>query len=176
VSEITVIVEIPKGSRNKYELDHDTGAVWLDRHLFTATQYPADYGFVPDTLAEDGDPLDALVLLDEPTFPGCHIKARPVGVFWMRDEAGPDAKVLCVPATDPRWERVTNLAEVRPDLLEEIGHFFEVYKALEPKKETEVRGWEGVDAAEAAIEEARARYPGTHERPPGGATDGGPRR
>lgn len=160
--EIEIIVEIPKGSRNKYELDHDSGAVWLDRHLFTATQYPADYGFVPDTLAEDGDPLDVLVLLDEPTFPGCHIRARPVGVFWMRDEAGPDAKILCVPATDPRWERVTNLDEVRPDLLEEIGHFFEVYKALEPKKETEVRGWEGVEAAEAAVTEARERYSPAH--------------
>lgn len=152
------MVEIPKGSRNKYELDHDTGAVWLDRHLFTATQYPADYGFVPHTLAEDGDPLDVLVLLDESTFPGCHIHARAIGVFWMSDEKGPDAKVLCVPATDPRWDAVQSLDDVRPDLLEEIGHFFEVYKALEPKKGTEIRGWEGVDSAVAAIEDARARY------------------
>ena len=102
--EIEVVVEIPKGSRNKYEIDHDSGQVWLDRNLFTATQYPADYGFIPDTLAGDGDPLDVLVLLDESTFPGCHIRARPIGVFWMKDEAGPDAKVLCVPAGDPRWE------------------------------------------------------------------------
>ncbi len=96
--EIEVVVEIPKGSRNKYEMDHETGALWLDRHLFTATSYPADYGFIPGTLSEDGDPLDALVLLDEPTVPGCHILARAIGVFWMRDEAGPDAKILSVPA------------------------------------------------------------------------------
>ena len=103
--EVDIVVEIPRGSRNKYEMDHETGAIWLDRMLFTATQYPADYGFVPETLAEDGDPLDVLVLLDEPTFPGCHIRVRPVGVFWMADEAGPDAKVLCVPAHDPRSQR-----------------------------------------------------------------------
>ena len=86
--DVEVIVEIPKGSRNKYEADHESGAIWLDRMLFTATQYPTDYGFVPGTLAEDGDPLDALVLLDEATFPGCHIMARPVAVFFMEDEAG----------------------------------------------------------------------------------------
>ena len=154
------MVEIPKGSRNKYEIDHDTGAVWLDRNLFTATQYPADYGFVPHTLAEDGDPLDVLVLLDEPTFPGCHIRARPIGVFWMRDEAGPDAKVLCVPATDPRWDEVRELVDLRPHLLQEIRHFFEVYKALEPHKSTEVRGWEGREAAEREVSEARRRHGG----------------
>ena len=89
-----MVVEIPRGSRNKYEMDHETGEIFLDRMLFTATQYPADYGFLPDTLGEDGDPLDALVLLDEPTFPGCRVRVRAVGVFWMRDEAGPDAKIL----------------------------------------------------------------------------------
>ena len=93
---LEVVIEIPKGSRNKYEIDHETGATWLDRHLFTATAYPADYGFVPDTLAEDGDPLDVLLLLDEPTFPGCHVRARAIGVFWMTDDAGPDAKLLAV--------------------------------------------------------------------------------
>lgn len=139
--QISVVVEIPKGSRNKYEIDHDTGEVWLDRNLFTATQYPADYGFIPDSLAGDGDPLDVLVLLDEPTFPGCHIHARPIGVFWMRDEAGPDAKVLCVPAGDPRWEHLQDLADVPEHLLAEIHHFFEVYKALEPHKDADVRGW-----------------------------------
>lgn len=101
--EVEVVIEIPKGSRNKYEADHETGEIWLDRLLFTATMYPADYGFFPHTLGEDGDPLDAMVLLDEPTFPGCHIWARPLGVFWMSDEKGPDAKVLTVPSTDPRW-------------------------------------------------------------------------
>jgi inorganic pyrophosphatase len=158
---VTVVVEIPKGSRNKYEIDHDTGAVWLDRTLFTATVYPADYGFFPDTLGEDGDPLDALVLLDEPTFPGCHINVRPVGVFWMRDEAGPDAKILCVPADDPRWEGATELSDVvaqRPNLLDEMRHFFEVYKALEPEKHTEVRDWEGAETACRVVEEAQERF------------------
>jgi inorganic pyrophosphatase len=158
--EIEVVVEIPKGSRNKYEADHDTGAIWLDRMLFTATQYPTDYGFVPDTLAEDGDPLDVLVLLDEPTFPGCHIHARPVAVFWMQDEAGPDAKVLCVPSTDPRQAAITDIESLPAHLLDEIGHFFDVYKALEPGKGTETRGWQGREAAEAAVEDARRRYKG----------------
>ena len=102
-SEHEVIVEIPRGSRNKYEMDHETGAIWLDRTLFTSMQYPADYGFFPYTRAEDGDPLDALVMLAEPTFPGCHVMVRAVAVFWMSDEKGADAKVLCVPAHDPRF-------------------------------------------------------------------------
>ena len=155
-----MVVEIPKGSRNKYEMDHDTGHVWLDRTLFTATQYPADYGFVPDTLAEDGDPLDVLVLLDEPTFPGCRIHARPVAVFWMKDEAGPDAKVLCVPSTDSRWRDVNDIDSLPEHLVDEIGHFFEVYKALEPGKSTETSNWEGRAAAEAAVEDARRRFVG----------------
>ena len=159
--DIEVVVEIPKGSRNKYEADHETGEIWLDRHLFTATTYPTDYGFVPHTLAEDGDPLDALVLLDEPTFPGCHVRARVIGVFWMADEKGPDAKLLCVPAGDPRWAEMHDLDDVRarrPMLLEEIGHFFDVYKMLEPGKETEVRDWEGAKVAAQEVEDARRRY------------------
>lgn len=156
--EIEVVVEIPKGSRNKYEIDHDTGAIWLDRHLFTATSYPADYGFVPETLALDGDPLDALVLLDEPTVPGCHIHARPIGVFWMSDEAGPDAKLLCVPSTDPRWVHLNDLGDLQPHLRAEIAHFFEVYKALEPAKGTEIGLWDGADAAIEEIEGSRRRY------------------
>ena len=156
--DVEVIVEIPKGSRNKYEMDHASGAIWLDRHLFTATSYPADYGFIDDTLGEDGDPLDALVLLDEPTFPGCHILARPIGVFWMSDEKGPDAKILCVPAKDPRWAHIQDLDHLLPHLQEEITHFFMVYKALEPGKGTEVRDWEGAGAARAEIEAARRRY------------------
>lgn len=159
---ITAVIEIPQGSRNKYEIDHDTGAVWLDRHLFTAMRYPADYGFVPDTLAEDGDPLDVLVILDEPTFPGVHVKARPIGVFWMRDEAGPDAKVLCVPHGDERYEQIQDLDDIRPYLLSEIRHFFEVYKALEPHKHTAVREWDGVAAAWAEIEASRRRYAEAH--------------
>jgi len=156
--EVEAIVEIPRGSRNKYEMNHETGAIWLDRMLFTATQYPADYGFVPDTLAEDGDPLDVLVLLDEPTFPGCHISVRPVGVFWMSDEAGPDAKLLCVPAHDPRARGYKDLADLPEFLLAEIEHFFQVYKDVEPDKSVETRGWEGADAAARAVEDARARY------------------
>ncbi len=156
--EVEVIVEIPKGSRNKYEVDHVSGELWLDRTLFTATMYPADYGFFPHTLGEDGDPLDAMVLLDEPTFPGCHVLARPVGVFWMSDEAGPDAKVLTVPHTDPRWQNVKDLSDLQPHLLDEIAHFFEVYKALEPGKGTEISDWQGRVEAEAAVAAARDRY------------------
>ena len=160
--EVEVIVEIPQGSRNKYEIDHETGEVWLDRHLFTATTYPADYGFVPHTLAEDGDPVDILVLVEEPTVPGCHLYARPLGVFWMRDEAGPDAKVLCVPSGDPRSEHLRDLGDVPDHLLQEIGHFFEVYKALEPHKQTDVRNWDDRTAAERVITEGRERYEQTN--------------
>ena len=155
--EFEVVVEIPRGSRNKYEADHDTGEIWLDRRLFTAMAYPADYGFIAGTLGEDGDPLDVLVLLDEPTFPGCHLMARAVGVFWMRDDAGPDAKVLAVPATDPRFAEMADLADLPEFLLEEIRHFFEAYKTLEPGKFSEVRDWQGREAAETEIRDALAR-------------------
>ncbi|MGH8973121.1 MAG: inorganic diphosphatase [Acidimicrobiia bacterium] len=157
---IEVMVEIPKGSRNKYEYDHERHVMRLDRRLFSATVYPADYGFVPDTLGEDGDPLDALVLLDDPTFPGCLVRAHPVGVFWMSDEKGPDAKIICVPVDDPRSSsgRVTDLADLPQHLLDEIAHFFEVYKMLEPGKESSTRGYEGREAAWREIEAARARY------------------
>ena len=160
--EIEVIVEIPKGSRNKYEMDHSCNRIRLDRMLFTSTQYPTDYGFVPGTLAEDGDPLDVLVLVDEPTFPGCAITARPVGVFWMNDEHGPDAKILSVPAHDVRYRDVQDLTDVPEYVRAEIGHFFDIYKALEPGKETDVRGWQGRDAAveeiNASFARARARH------------------
>ncbi len=156
--EVEVVIEIPRGSRNKYEADHETGAVWLDRMLFTATVYPTDYGFFPQTLGEDGDPLDAMVLLDEPTFPGCHIRARPIGVFWMADEKGPDAKVLTVPATDPRWADVKDIEDLPSHMLDEIAHFFDVYKALEPGKLTEVSEWQGRDEAEQAVVDAQERY------------------
>ncbi|HET9725099.1 MAG TPA: inorganic diphosphatase [Actinomycetota bacterium] len=131
---VTVVVEIPKGSRNKYELDPQTGAITLDRMLFTSMQYPADYGFIESTLAGDGDALDALVFVGEPTFPGCRIRARPVGLFRMRDEKGPDEKILSVPLKDPMWSHVHELSDLNPNLLNEIEHFFAVYKDLEGHK------------------------------------------
>ena len=153
-----MIVEVPKGSRNKYEIDHETGQIWLDRLLFTATRYPADYGFLPGTLGEDTDPLDAMVLGDEPVFPGVHVWARPVAAFLMSDEAGPDAKILCVPVDDERWAHMRDIEDLSSHLRAEIHHFFEVYKTLEPGKGTEVSEW--VDAAQARrlIEEAWARH------------------
>ena len=154
---IDVVVEIPRGSRNKYEYDHEKHVIRLDRRLFSATVYPADYGFVPDTLAEDGDPLDALVLLDEPTFPGCVIEAKPVGIFWMSDEKGPDAKLITVARGDPVWENVSSLEDLPPHLTHEVAHFFDVYKDLEPNKGTEVRGFAGVEAAWEEIRRSRAR-------------------
>ena len=111
---VEVVIEAPRGSRNKYEFDHDRHVLHLDRRLFSATVYPADYGFIPDTLAEDGDPLDAMVLLEEPVFPGCWVSVRPVGIFWMEDEKGPDAKIICVPLGDPRWDQVGDLMTCRP--------------------------------------------------------------
>lgn len=155
---IFVVVEIPRGSRNKYEIDHDTGQVFLDRRLFTATTYPADYGFVPDTLAGDGDPLDALVLLEDPTFPGVWVEAKPVGLMWMQDEAGPDAKLICVPPKEPRWRGVEDLKDLPEELLEEIKHFFDVYKALEPEKHSATAGFEGRRAAWREIEASRANH------------------
>ena len=122
-----VTVEIPKGQRNKYEVDHQTGRIRLDRTLFTATQYPADYGFIEDTLGQDGDPLDALVLLSEPTFPGCLILCRAIGMFRMTDEKGPDDKVICVPAHDPRWQRMNDIDDLQSFDQLEIEHFFTVY-------------------------------------------------
>jgi inorganic pyrophosphatase len=154
---VDVVVEIPRGSRNKYEYDHEHHVLRLDRRLFSATVYPADYGFIPDTLAEDDDPLDAIVLLEEPTFPGCWVTARPVGVFWMTDDKGPDAKIVCVPANDPRWTGVNEITDVPEMLRAEIEHFFEVYKTLEPGKYSETGGYEGVDAAWKEINAARDR-------------------
>lgn len=145
------------GSRNKYETDLTTGKIRLDRTLLTATRYPADYGYVPETLTEDGDPLDCVVLVEEPTFPGCLIRARPVGVFWMEDEKGRDSKILAVPVNNIRqgW---TDIEELPRHLLLEISHFFEIYKQLEPGKSSEVHGWDGRREAEREIGEARQRH------------------
>jgi inorganic pyrophosphatase len=155
--EFDVVVEIPQGQRNKYEMDHETGRIRLDRMLFTSTRYPADYGFVEGTLADDGDPLDALVLLQEPTFPGCVIHCRAVAMFRMRDERGADDKVLCVPATDPRMEHLRDIDDIPEFDLLEIQHFFAVYKELEPGKSVEGTAWADRDAAEAEIVAARER-------------------
>jgi inorganic pyrophosphatase len=156
--DVDVVVEIPKGSRNKYEYDEALDRIRLDRMLFTATGYPGDYGFVPETLAEDGDPIDALLLLEEPTFPGCLVRTRIIAVFWMRDEQGPDAKLLGVPAGDPRWDHLQELEDVPMYQIAEIWHFFDVYKALEPGKSSETRGWERRKQALEALEDARRRY------------------
>ena len=151
-----VFVEIPSGSRNKYEFDKELGGIVLDRRLFTAMTYPADYGFVEGTLAEDGDPLDALVLVSDPTFPGCRIRVRSIGVFHMSDEMGPDEKLLCVPLDDPSFERIRDVRDVNGELLDEIEHFFQVYKDLEAGK-TETRGFGNKAEAESIITQARDR-------------------
>ncbi|GAB3917945.1 inorganic pyrophosphatase [Microlunatus endophyticus] len=152
-----VTVEIPKGQKNKYEVDHETGRIRLDRTLFTSTQYPADYGFIESTLGRDGDPLDALVLVEEPTFPGCLVRCRAVAMFRMVDENGPDDKVLCVPSGDTRRDSLRDLTDVDPHLLLEIEHFFTVYKDLEPGKSVEGASWADVTEAEAEITAARRR-------------------
>lgn len=152
-----VIVEIPKGSRNKYEYDPEKKRIRYDRMIFSSMFYPSDYGFIPETLAGDGDALDALVLVSEPTFPGCLIEVKPIGLFRMRDEKGPDAKILCVPVSDPIWNSVNTLEEINPHLKREIEHFFQVYKDLE-KKKVGIDGWEDKAAAIEAYRESKRNY------------------
>lgn len=159
---VTVCIEIPKGCRNKYEYDPVKKVIRFDRMLFSAVHYPSDYGFIPDTLGRDGDALDALVLVWEPTFPGCYIDTRAVGLFKMWDEKGPDEKILCVPLKDPLWNHIMGLKDAPPHLLREIGHFFRIYKDLE-KKKTGVEGWAGKEAALKVIEEARVRFRETNK-------------
>lgn len=154
---IEVTIEIPKGSRNKYEVDHETGKVYLDRYLFTPMAYPLDYGFIDHTLGEDGDPLDALVILPEPVFPGVIVKARPLGVFKMTDEAGGDDKLLCV-IDDIRWEHLQDISDVSDFMKDEIEHFFVHYKDLEPNKEVTGSGWGDKAEAEKILEDAIARF------------------
>ncbi|GAA1112469.1 inorganic diphosphatase [Nocardiopsis composta] len=162
--EFDVTIEIPKGERNKYEMDHETGRIRLDRMLFTSTSYPADYGFIEGTLGDDGDPLDALVLLKQPTFPGCLIRCRAIGMFRMRDEAGGDDKLLCVPATDPRMEHLRDIHHVNEFERLEIEHFFTVYKDLEPGKSVEGATWGGRHDAEQEVIASvkRAEEAGAH--------------
>ena len=155
-AEFTAVIEIPMGSSVKYELDKETGMLKLDRILYSAVYYPANYGFVEGTLGEDGDPLDALCLVGEPTFPGCRIPARVVGVFHMTDAKGPDEKILCVPLRDPAWMRVHDVHDIPPELRNEIEHFFQVYKDLEAEK-VETRGFGNRAEAELIVEAARER-------------------
>lgn len=154
---VDMVVEIPKGSRNKYEMDHESGQIFLDRMLFTATRYPADYGFIPQTLAADDDPLDALALVTEPTFPGCRIRIKPIGLFVMEDQGKEDHKILGAPTGDPVWRDAESLGDVPAHLLRELEHFFAIYKDLEDKK-TAVKGWREAPEALEIIEKARAAY------------------
>ena len=151
--DFDVTIEIPKGSRNKYEIDHATGRMKLDRTLFTATQYPADYGYIPDTLADDGDPVDVLVITPFPVVHGAVIPCRPVGVLQMSDEGGDDAKIIAVPTDKltPLYHEIKTYEDLPNITLEQIKHFFELYKALEPGKWVKISGWAGVDAAHAEI-------------------------
>lgn len=147
-----VVIEIPKGSHNKYEVDHETGRVYLDRVLFTSFVYPTDYGFFENTLGLDGDPVDALVLLEHPVFPGVGVKVRPVGVLNMSDEAGSDAKVIAVPFKDPRWLHIQDVDDIPEQTRKEIEHFFARYKDLEPGKFVNIEGWGDAAEAEAIVE------------------------
>ncbi len=154
---VLAFIEIPRGSRNKYEYDEEAGLFRLDRVLFSSVHYPTDYGFIPDTLAEDGDHLDILVLVQEPTFPGCMIETRPLGGLDMADEKGPDFKVLAVPVDDPRYSHVRSLEQIGDHWLREIETFFATYKLLEPKQ-TEVLGWHDEASARETIARCRKRY------------------
>ncbi|MCV7196538.1 inorganic diphosphatase [Mycobacterium angelicum] len=156
--QFDVTIEIPKGERNKYEIDHETGRVRLDRYLYTPMGYPTDYGFIEDTLGEDGDPLDALVLLPQPLFPGVLVEARPVGMFRMVDEKGGDDKVLCVPAGDHRWDHIQDIGDVPEHELDAIKHFFVHYKDLEPGKFVKAADWVGRDEAEAEVNRSIERF------------------
>jgi len=149
---INVLIEIPAGSKNKYEFDKDMGAFILDRVLYASVKYPYDYGFVPNTLADDGDPLDGMVIMDQPTFPGCVIASRPIGMLEMIDGGDRDEKILCVPAEDPRYEQVKSLDDIASHRLDEIAEFFRTYKNLE-KKVTEILGWQNVDKVNPLVEQ-----------------------
>jgi inorganic pyrophosphatase len=155
---VNVIVEIPRDSRNKYEFDHETNTIKLDRHLIVAMGYPAEYGFIPDTLGGDGDPLDALVLTEYPTFPGCLIEAKILGMCIMTDEKGEDAKLITVPSYDPQWKSATDIGDVPAHILDRIRHFFTVYKDLDEGKWVKVEHYVGRTEALVELEESRARY------------------
>ena len=156
-ADLHCMVEIPKGSRNKYEWSEKLKAITFDRFLFSSVVYPLDYGMIPETLAEDGDPLDAMVAVSEPTFPGCVIPVKPIALFKMRDDKGIDDKIICVPLQDPNWNHCEVLEDLPDQLRDEISHFFEVYKTLEDK-EVEVYGWFSREDALEVIEDSRRRW------------------
>lgn len=161
--QVTAVIEIPSGSRNKYELDKVSGLLKLDRVLYSAVQYPGDYGFIPGTLAEDNDPLDVLVLINEPTFPGCLITVRPVGVLLMKDRGDPDEKILAVPSEDPYHQEYFDIADLPQHYLKEVEHFFRVYKDLEGKR-VEIDGWRQSTVAMTVIQECIQRYEDKYPR------------
>jgi inorganic pyrophosphatase len=155
---LNCVVEIPKGSRNKYEYDPELGGIKLDRFVSASVVYPTDYGYLPETLAPDDDPLDVLICVSEPTFPGCVVPAKPVGLFKMQDEKARDDHLVCVPCHDPGWNRVSDVDQLPSQLRAEISHFFGIYKDLEPNRHSEVLGWGAREAGIRAIEEARERF------------------
>ncbi len=164
-----VLIEIPKGSRNKYEYDFELNKIRFDRMLFSSMMYPGDYGFIPKTLALDGDPLDVLVMGTEPTFPMCVMEVKPIGVFHMTDEKGPDEKLICVPVTDPIWNSYNDLSDLNPHRKKEITHFFQVYKDLE-KKKVDVGGWGYADEAYDILNKCIERYENSEHKVKGDFT------
>ncbi|MGI8632620.1 MAG: inorganic diphosphatase [Solirubrobacterales bacterium] len=160
--EIMAHIEIPKGSRNKYEYDEEAGGIIFDRYVSSSTVYPTDYGFLPGYRGEDEDPLDCLVCVSEPTFPGCLVPSRAIAVFRMADEKGQDDKIVCVPTHDPHWNEMEDLDDIPTQLQQEIEHFFKVYKDLEPGKSVEVQGYEPKETALKILSEARDRYKEYH--------------
>ena len=148
---VNLIVEIPAGSRNKYEYFAEAGVMALDRVLHSSVRYPFDYGFIPNTLAEDGSPLDAMVIMAEPTFAGCLIQARPIGVLDMHDMGHYDGKILCVPVADPRQQGINSILQIAPSQLEDVAEFFRTYKNMEGRV-TEIGGWRDVDAVQPLLE------------------------
>jgi inorganic pyrophosphatase len=163
-NSFTAVIEIPKGSRNKYEYDHEAQVIKLDRFLFASVVYPTDYGFIPDTLSLDGDPLDVMVCVSEPTFPGCVIEVKPIALFRMEDDKGIDDKVLAVPCSDPTWNQLEKLEDLNQQLQDEIAHFFSVYKDLE-QKTVNVHGWFSREDAIQEIAESRDRFNGDASGP-----------
>jgi inorganic pyrophosphatase len=155
---VYVFIEVPKGCPIKFEFDKKLGVIKVDRYLYSPMFYPGDYGLIPRTHCDDGDPLDGIVLVSHPSYPGVVIEARPIGVLRMEDEKGLDDKLICVPVDDPRFETIKDVSDLPEHVLKEIANFFETYKSLEPGKWVKVRGWEGVEKAKEVIKHAMELY------------------